>query len=219
MSAPNRKVSPRKNSHMPTLLIATRLFADPDFDGDPSIETEQVIDVEGRLVDEETVVTQEEVQNTDTNTNNPVLPEDDINAGRRKFYFDGGQVEISVHLVYELDSDGNQIRVVKLTDYTAESVRNLYSNAMELSKEWSKPETYQRVVRNLGDRGIDFENLAESVGQPDADVLDLLCHVAFNSPLLTRRQRAERLKSNRKDFLISTDQQQDKYLMNYWKNM
>ena len=29
---------------------------------------------------------------------------------------------------------------------------------------------------------------------------DLLCHVAFNAPLRTRRERADRLKMDRKDF-------------------
>lgn len=36
--------------------------------------------------------------------------------------------------------------------------------------------------------------------QPDADLLDLLCHVAFNAPLLTRRQRAEKLRRDKSDF-------------------
>ena len=47
--------------------------------------------------------------------------------GMRKFYIDGGQVVIAAHLVYELDLDGAQLRVVQYTDYTAEKVRILYS--------------------------------------------------------------------------------------------
>ena len=38
-------------------------------------------------------------------------------TGRRKFYYDGGQVEIVAHLVYELDPNGKQLRVVRYTDY------------------------------------------------------------------------------------------------------
>ena len=52
----------------------------------------------------------------------------------------------------------------------------------------------------MADRGIDLAQLVEQTKQPDADVLDLLCHVAFNAPLLTRRQRAEKLRRNRPDF-------------------
>ena len=42
--------------------------------------------------------------------------------------------------------------------------------------------------------------LFRSAAQPDADPFDLLCHLAFNAPLRTRRERAQRLKSERKDF-------------------
>ena len=51
---------------------------------------------------------------------------------RRKFYYDGGQVEIAAHLVYELDPDGTQLRVIQFTDYTAEKVRKLFASANDL---------------------------------------------------------------------------------------
>ena len=56
---------------------------------------------------------------------------------RKKFYVDGGQVEIAAQLVYELDPQGNQLRVVKYTDYTADKVRSLFPNAAELRKRWA----------------------------------------------------------------------------------
>ena len=58
---------------------------------------------------------------------------------RRKYYFDGGQVEIASHLVYELDPDGKQLRVVKFADYAAEKVRMLYPSAPELRQRWANP--------------------------------------------------------------------------------
>jgi len=82
---------------------ATRLFADPEFDGDPSIETEVFIDEEGEETGDETVVTPEPEPDDDDGGE---LPPDDDDELRRKFYFDGGQVEIAAHLVYELDPDG-----------------------------------------------------------------------------------------------------------------
>ncbi|MCB1245560.1 MAG: DEAD/DEAH box helicase, partial [Verrucomicrobiae bacterium] len=79
---------------------ATRLFADPEFDGDPTIETEVTIDEDGEPIDDETVVTPEE--EPDDAEPDP-LPPDEPDEPRRKFYFDGGQVDIAAHLVYELD--------------------------------------------------------------------------------------------------------------------
>ena len=52
----------------------------------------------------------------------------------------------------------------------------------------------------LEDRGISFDELALSVEQPDADPFDLLCHLAFNAPLRTRRERAERVRREKQDF-------------------
>jgi type I restriction enzyme R subunit len=176
---------------------ATRLFADPEFDGDPSIETEQTIDEEGEPVDDETVVTPEEEPEDE---GPEPLPPDEPDGPRRKFYFDGGQVEIAAHLVYELDPDGNQFRVVQFTDYTADKVRTLYRNAAELRDEWADPERRSEIIERFEDRGIDFDHLAETANQPDADPLDLICHLAFNAPLRTRRERAQRLRTERQDF-------------------
>lgn len=177
---------------------ATRLFADPDFDGDPNIETEQTIDESGEPTSDETVVTPEEEPDGDEG---PVeLPPDTEDGPRRKFYFDGGRVEVAAHLVYELDPDGNQLRVVQFTDYTADKVRTLYRNAAELRGQWADPEQRRGIIERLEERGIDFDHLAEAANQPDADPLDLLCHLAFNAPLRTRRERAQRLRAERQDF-------------------
>jgi type I restriction enzyme R subunit len=56
------------------------------------------------------------------------------------------------------------------------------------------------VVEAFEQRGIDFDELAAQAGHPDADPYDLLCHLAFNAPLLTRNQRAEKLRTEKKDF-------------------
>jgi type I restriction enzyme R subunit len=55
------------------------------------------------------------------------------------------------------------------------------------------------VLRELTERGISFEELAASSEQPDADPFDLLCHLAWNAPLLTRRQRADAAKRQAQD--------------------
>jgi len=184
---------------------ATRMFADPDFDGDPSTETVETVDEAGETTGEETVVESEE-NGPDLGPDGlpPDLPPDDDDGNgekpRRKFYYDGGQVEIAAHLVYELDPDGTQLRVVQFSDYTADRVRTLFRNAAALRDEWADPDRRRDILERLDERGIDFDHLAESAGQPDADPLDLLCHIAFNAPLRTRRERADRLRTERRDF-------------------
>jgi type I restriction enzyme R subunit len=119
---------------------------------------------------------------------------------RRKFYFDGGQVEVAAHLVYELDPNGKQLRVVRYTDYAADAVRTLCPNAPALRQQWANPAKRSEIIQGLKERGVSFEELADVAKQPDADPFDLLCHLAFNAPLRTRRERAQQLKVNRPNF-------------------
>lgn len=181
---------------------ATRLFADPDFDGAPAFLTEERMDDAGALVpktyeileQEQTVSAEAEAEYPDARISN------DSEGERRKFYFDGGQVEIAAHLVYELDPDGKQLCVVRFTDYTAEQVRTLYPSAADLRMRWADPQQRAEIIEWLAERGIDFDELATAANQPEADPFDLLCHVAFNAPLRTRREWADRLRKEKKDF-------------------
>jgi len=119
---------------------------------------------------------------------------------RTKFYFDGGQVEIAAHLVYELDPNGKQLRVVRYTDYAADAVRTLCPTAPALRAQWADPVKRSEIILGLQERGVDFGELSEAAQQPDADPFDLLCHLAFNAPLRTRRERAQQIKTTDKDF-------------------
>jgi type I restriction enzyme R subunit len=176
---------------------ATRNFADPAFDGDPAFATQEEIDEHGKVKQTE-VLTPEEpeaVEDTEGRLGDTLSSSIEERAGvrSRKFYFDGGQVEIATHLVYELDSDGKQLRVIKLTDYTAEKVRTLCAGPDELRARWADADQRADIMHQLAERGIDFQQVAAQAGKPDADPFDLLCHLAFNAPVLTRRQRADRV--------------------------
>lgn len=178
---------------------ATRHFADPAFDGDPALITEIRVDEDGNEVTEEIESPEEAIEEGDVPTGQDSLTDDD-EGQPRKYYFDGGQIEIAAHLVYELDPDGRQLRVVKFTDYAGDKVRTLYPSVVELRRQWADPQGRSEIIDLLAERGIDFDEMAASANQPDADPFDLLCHLAFNAPLRTRRERADRLKHDRKDF-------------------
>jgi len=174
---------------------ATRMFADPDFDGDPVQLTEEELAGVGVP---RVIPTPGAIQPGDEES--PPYVIEPPTEKRRKFYFDGGQVEIAAHLVYELDPDGRQLRVVRYTEYAAKSVRTLCPTAPELRKQWADPVQRSGIIERLAERGVSFDELATAAGQPEADPFDLLCHFAFNAPLRTRRERAQRLRSERKDF-------------------
>lgn len=96
--------------------------------------------------------------------------------------------------------DGIQLRVIQYTDYTAAQIRTLFRTPDALAADWADPVKREAILDQLNRRGIAFSRLAEAAGHADADPLDLLCHLAFQRPLRTRRQRAEHLRKNQPDF-------------------
>lgn len=185
---------------------ATRHFADPDFDGDPVLIEEVTVDEEGEVVE---ITTEEVPGRTDPEAEYGVDGEagsleggsiiSDPPLEPRKFYIDGGEVEVIGHLVYDLDTDGKKLQVVRYTEYSGRAVRTLYPTRDALLSAWANPDTRAEVLRELTERGISFEELSTSSDQPDADPFDLLCHLAWNAPLLTRRQRVEHARRATQD--------------------
>jgi type I restriction enzyme R subunit len=177
---------------------ATRLFADPEFDGDPAFVTQEEIDADGEVVATTHEGPGEDGADVAAEASDPYGAEE--REPRRKYYVDGERVEIAAHLVHEFDSDGRQLRVVSFMDYAAEKVRTLYPSLAEMRERWADPEGRSEVIAMLEERGIDFDELVKASRYPEADPFDLLCHLAFDAPLRTRRERAERLRSEKKDF-------------------
>jgi type I restriction enzyme R subunit len=181
---------------------ATRNFADPEFDGEPAFATQEEIDAYGQTKKTTIISSDEQPEGgmVEGETPQAAFIIDTPAPERRKYYFDGGQVEIATHLVYELDPDGRQLRVLKLTDYTAEKVRSLCPTAIDFRRRWADPEKRSEIITQLTDRGIDFTAVALQAGQPEADPFDLLCHLAFNAPVRSRRERADRMKREQRAF-------------------
>jgi type I restriction enzyme R subunit len=201
---------------------ATRHFADQDFDGEPETIDETVIDEDGETVS--VTVEKPEQENEDTDSEDTDLPETDPEPGEtpgplqinepppisdpppqppRKYYVDGGEVEIIGHLVYDLDTDGKKLQVVKYTDYSGRMMRSMYPSPEEFRTAWSSTDTRVEALRELAKRGIDFDELAAASGEADADPFDLICHLAWNTPLLTRRERAARAKRKSPDLFAT----------------
>jgi len=206
---------------------ATARFADPDFDGLPESAEEIVIDEQGNETGLKEDSGPYETKGEEEGVEEPVPetpdieddPEDDKGNGGegpppppRKYYVDDGQVEIVGHVVYELDEDGSQLRVIQYTDYTADRIRTLFRTADELRDQWADPLKRDELLMQLNLIGIDFPHLAKATGHPEADPLDLLCHLAFERPLRTRRERAEHVRKGQPDFFDRYSEQARKIL-------
>ena len=84
-----------------------------------------------------------------------------------------------------------------LTDYSRSRIRGRYANLDGFLRAWSDADKKQALVEELENQGVFFEEVAEILAKkhPGAfDPFDLVCHVAFDQPPLTRRERAEKVK-------------------------
>jgi type I restriction enzyme R subunit len=178
---------------------ATRLFADPAFDGEPELASQEEIDEQGNVVSPPPgTIADEPPDEPGPGTitcgiGGPTAP--------RKLYVDGVAVEVSAEAVWQLDADGKRVTMTSYAEYSGEQLRRILSSASELRSRWASEEEREKILAAMAERGVSVEELAELVGQPEADPLDLLVHVAWNAPLRTRRERAEGvLRGNQKLF-------------------
>ena len=176
---------------------ATGHFADKEFDGDPEFISEEEIDDEGNTTETNIVDAGggDEDQN-DTHDYVIVDPEPPLIGeppepplDPRKFYVTKGNVNISTHLTQDIGPDGKQLRVTEFRDYTGEVVRSLFADLAQFRHRWADPDRRAEVLAALKEKSIDATEAAAVFGNPDADPFDILCNVAWNAPVVTRKQR------------------------------
>lgn len=199
---------------------ATEKFADPSFDGYPATEQQIVLDDDGNVIEEVPVST----DSTAIGKDEEVIPQaegdiplldfdDDDGPETKKYYVDNVEVRIVAEVVYELDAQGKCLNVKKYTDYAADTVKSLFLNAADLRSQWRDMNLRKDIISKLEDRGIYLDDLLIRLNMEDADPFDLICYLAFNSPLRTRRERAEALKKDRADFFSNYQEEARQILM------
>lgn len=171
---------------------ASRNFADPNFDGPCEQDEEFRTDAKGNVKEtmlDETDKEKEENSGKDVKGSEK---EEDIQKRYTKYYVNDVEVSVLKQRVQYLDNDGKLI-TESLTDYTRQNVRNQYATLQDFLEAWKSAERKQAILEELEKQGILLKELQESVGK-EYDPFDLLCHVAYDQPPLTRRERANNVK-------------------------
>jgi type I restriction enzyme R subunit len=173
---------------------ATELFADPDFDGPP----EQIYEPSGDdpPVPPDRPPGDDDIPPGETPPGPPFPPQP---AGEKRIkYVVGGEVTVYVvaERVQYYGPDGKLI-TESLKDYTRKAVRREYASVDDFLRRWTGAERKKAVIDELETQGVLLEALAEEVGKKQSkafDPFDLICHVAFDRPPLSRKERAEQLR-------------------------
>ena len=183
---------------------ASRLFADPDFDGKPEV----VIDLGGDdPVDEPETPTEEGEEGTGEDTGTDGVKEDDGEYGigdtppfddegedkPRKYYVGDVTVRVLSERVQYVDKDGKLI-TESLIDYTKKNILQQYSRLDEFLRTWTEAEKKQAIIDELQDDGLLLDAVREELGKTELDDFDLICHIAYDKAPLTKKERAENVK-------------------------
>lgn len=150
---------------------ATELFADPDFDGEPV----EIYDFEGESGSGQFRDIEEE-------------------SNREKYFVDDVEVDVVIERTQYYGPDGKLI-TESLKDYTRKTLLRDFESLDSFLKHWNEAEKKQEILSELEERGVLLDALAEEVGK-DLDPFDLICHVAFDRPPLSRKERAEIVKKS-----------------------
>lgn len=181
---------------------ATNHFADPDFDGEPiqiyepgendpplpPDDDEQQKTAPGELDSEdegeETVLV--------ADPDDPQLELEASGETRRKYYIKGRPVQVLTERVEYLDEQGKLV-TESLRDYSRRLVRQQYTDLDRFLRRWRGEERKQVILQELEEEGLLLEALQDEVGR-ELDPFDLICHIAYDQPPLSRAQRAARMR-------------------------
>ncbi len=183
----------------------TDLFADPDFDGDPVMVKQVLADDELTDADihpeDETILyeeTGEEIPFGEPKKEATYERPEIIGGGgivaepQPKTYVAGVDVSILNERVQYLGGNG-KLTTGSLKEYTRTGLLQEFRSLDDFLSRWSSAEKKKAVIDQLAEHDIILENLLDETKR-ELDLFDLICHIAWDRPALTRRERAEQVK-------------------------
>ncbi len=176
---------------------ATKLFADPEFDGEPVQVYEAGED--GPMTppelppasDEEEPIPPEPGEG-ETILTGPPLGDPPPPEKRSKVYVDNVPVSIVAERVEYLDTHGRLI-TESLRDFTRHELRKHYASLNDFLIRWNKADRKAALLTELENEGLPLDTIAAELGK-DLDPFDLICHIAFDRKPLTRKERANNVR-------------------------
>ena len=182
----------------------TDKFADKDFDGAPVKikETQQDDTLSETCIDEgfgdeqidpdtgEHIVFDEDYERDDTEET--VAEPEPPYGPKSKVYINGVDVSILSERKQYLDANG-QLITTSVKEYCKTGIVKSYRSLDHFLQTWNNADKKKAIIEELEAQGIIFEELKEEI-KSDLDVFDLICHIAWDAPALTRKERVENVR-------------------------
>ena len=108
-----------------------------------------------------------------------------------KYIVDGENIRINTAIVSVLGEDGKTMRTESVSDFTRRKLRKRYATLQDFIQNWTEADRKKAIVDELKEYSILIDAVREkNPALANADIFDIICHVAFDQPPLTRRERA-----------------------------
>jgi len=182
---------------------AYKHFADPDWDGEPEVETSSI---EYKNSKAKSLMVKD-------------APTDELSyqVGKKRMIrvkLRGGKEREIQHMISKSfwGADGKPISSEEFINAMYGTLPDLFKTEEELRQIWSSPVTRKQFLGRLFDMGIDIEqleNLQKVVDAVDCDLFDVLSYLAYNTPMITRKQRVD---SNKGNIFNKIDEKQKEFL-------
>lgn len=180
----------------------TDLFADPEFDGEPirvkpvseDTDLSTIIDEEEKdtspIIDD---IMGEEIEiEPEIRYPEPQTATDKVKEPRQKVYVNGIDVSILISREMYFDNEGKPI-TTSLKDHTKELIKGQYASLDDFLNKWNSTDKKEVIIEELEGQGVLVDALRDAVNR-EVDLFDLICHVAYDQPPLTRKERANNVK-------------------------
>ena len=176
---------------------ATDNFADPTFDGDP-VQIYEPGPGDPVTPPDDNVAAAPDPDHAPPGSGDITAPGTDDGGAAPRRYVVGQGVNVSVarERVQYLNAQG-QLITESLRDYTRINLAKQYESLDAFLQAWGSAERKAALLDELERQGVLVEALTDELAQQglkDLDPFDLLLHIAWNMPPLTRRERAGRVK-------------------------
>lgn len=172
---------------------ATRLFADPDFDGDPVkvYELEEGIDIKTHI--EEETESAECILREYPQEQILIDPTDTGTKREKVVIREGVEFNVATKMIQYIDLETGKLIAETLTDYSKKRLLDASPTLATFLGKWSETERKEAVIAELVELGVPFEELQSEIGL-NIDIFDLVLHIAYDKKPLTRNERAANVR-------------------------
>lgn len=180
----------------------TDLFADPDFDGEPvrikvAVQDEDISQIEQEEeISDEPIIDNTNGEEIKIEKPNVSFPQNEgtsfVGERQPKTYVNGVDVSVLVSREMYFDNNGRPI-TTSLKDHTKQIIKNQYASLNDFLNKWNSSDRKAVIIKELGEQGVLIDSLQDAVGK-EMDLFDLICHLTYDQPPLTRKERANNVK-------------------------